>query len=142
MERPTGVMILAVLAFIAAAFLGIAGIVFIAGGAMLSHVLASGPGAGFLLGLGSAVVGSIFLALGVIYLVIAVGLLKLQNWARVLTIIFIGLSLFSVAGGWSSFVHFFPFLVFRHLLTAAIDIWILLYLFKPHVKQAFGATGF
>jgi hypothetical protein len=32
-------------------------------------------------------------------------------------------------------------LVFR-LVFLAIEIWILVYLFKPHVKQAFGATGF
>ena len=28
------------------------------------------------------------------------------------------------------------------LITLAIQIWILVNLFKPHVKQAFGATGF
>ena len=143
MERPTGVTILAILILIGTAFLAIASVIFIAGGAMLSHMLATGPGASFLLGLGGAVVGGVLLVLMVIQLVMAVGLLKLQNWARILTIVFVGLSLLSAAGGLTmSFGHIFPILMFRHFVTAAIDVWILVYLFKPHVKQAFGATGF
>jgi len=30
----------------------------------------------------------------------------------------------------------------RQIIVVAIDVWILIYLFKPHVKQAFGATSF
>ena len=53
-----------------------------------------------------------------------------------------GLSLLSAGGGLVfSFAHIFPLLLFRHIVTVAIDIWIVVYLFKPHVKQAFGARG-
>lgn len=143
MERPPGVTILAILILILTAFLAIASIMFIAGGAMLSHVLATGPGASLLLGLGGAVVGGILLVITIIHLVMALGLLKLQNWARILLIVFVGLSLLSAAGGLMiSFGHLFPILMFRHFVTAAIDVWILFYLLQPHVKQAFGATGF
>jgi F0F1-type ATP synthase membrane subunit b/b' len=27
------------------------------------------------------------------------------------------------------------------LIVLAIDVWILVYMFKPHVKQAFGASA-
>jgi hypothetical protein len=143
MERPAGVTILAVLTLIGAAFLLIGGMIFFAGGAMLSHVIAAGPGAGALLGLGGAIVGGVLLALAILHIAMAVGLLKLQNWARILMIVLVGLSLLSSGGGLLfSFAHIFPPLMFRHIVTVAIDIWILIYLFQPHVKQAFGASSF
>lgn len=36
---------------------------------------------------------------------------------------------------------FFFMLFFRRIIIAAIQVWILIYLLQPHVKQAFGATG-
>jgi hypothetical protein len=142
MERPTGVTILAVLAFIGAAFLAIGSIALMVGGALLSNARATGPGAGMLLGLGGAVLGGICLVLAVIYVFMAVGLLKLQNWARIVTIVFVGLGLLSALMGLlSSFAHVFPVLIVRNIIVVAIDVWILIYLFKPHVKQAFGATS-
>ena len=142
MERPAGVTILAVLALLGAAGLLIAGMVFFAGGTVLSHALAAGPGASMLLGFGGAVVGGVLVVLAILYIAMAMGLLKLQNWARVLLIILVGLSLLSAGGGLVfSFAHIFPLLLFRHIVTVAIDIWIVVYLFKPHVKQAFGASG-
>ena len=95
-----------------------------------------------LLGFGGAVVGGVLVVLAILYIAMAMGLLKLQNWARVLLIILVGLSLLSAGGGLVfSFAHIFPLLLFRHIVTVAIDIWIVVYLFKPHVKQAFGANG-
>jgi hypothetical protein len=35
-----------------------------------------------------------------------------------------------------------PAALFFALIIAAIDVWILVYLFKPDVKQAFGAANF
>jgi hypothetical protein len=40
------------------------------------------------------------------------------------------------------FGMFFFMLFFRRIVIAAIQVWIVIYLLKPHVKQAFGATGF
>jgi len=34
------------------------------------------------------------------------------------------------------------FALMIRFIVLALQIWILVYLFKPHVKQAFGATGF
>ena len=143
MERPTGVTILAVLYFIGAAFLGLCGILFIVGGSMLSG-LAHGGGLGSaLFAMGGVVVGGIFLVLAMLDLAIGIGFIKLQNWARILAIILIGIGvlfgLLSLAG---LLAHpMILVLVFR-LIFLAIEIWILVYLFKPHVKQAFGAAGF
>ena len=101
---------------------------------------------GMMGGIGVAFVAVFCLVFAVLYVVIGVGLLKLQNWARVLAIVLTGLSVLAfVSSILSPFAHmhlfFFAFLI-RRLILVAIDIWILVYLFKPNVKQAFGATGF
>jgi hypothetical protein len=31
-------------------------------------------------------------------------------------------------------------MIVRHLIAIAIEAWILYYLFRPHVKQAFGVS--
>jgi len=143
MQRPTGVTILAVLCFLGAAVLLMAAMLFMAGGVLLSHVIATGPGAEWLVGLGGAVVGGTLLVIGILDLVMGIGFLKLQNWARILMIIFVALSVLGSGGGLLfMFGHFLPLLMFRHVVTVAIDIWILIYLFQPHVKQAFGAASF
>jgi hypothetical protein len=140
MQRPTGVTILAVLCFLGAAVLLMAAMLFMVGGVLLSHVIATGPGAEWLVGLGGAVVGGTLLVIGILDLVMGIGFLKLQNWARILMIIFVALSVLGSGGGLLfMFGHFLPLLMFRHVVTVAIDIWILIYLFQPHVKQAFGA---
>lgn len=143
MERPTGVTILAVLYFIGAAFLGLCGILFIVGGSMLSGLAQSGGPGSALFAMGGAVVGGIFLVLALLDLAIGIGFIKLQNWARVLAIVLIAIGvlfgLLSLAG---MLAHFMLFVLVFRLIFLAIEIWILLYLFKPHVKQAFGAAGF
>ena len=143
MERPTGVTILAVLYFIFAAFLGLCGILFIVGGSMLSG-LAHGGGLGSaLFAMGGVVVGGIFLVLAMLDLAIGIGFIKLQNWARILAIILIGIGvLFGLLSVLGLLAHFMVIVLMFRLIVLAIEIWILIYLFKPHVKQAFGATGF
>ncbi|MGB7282801.1 MAG: hypothetical protein WBE13_11100 [Candidatus Acidiferrum sp.] len=142
MERPAGVTILAVLAFFIGGFLALGGLLALLGGAMVSHMASSG-GLRMLAGVGGAIVSVIFLGFAVIYIVDAVGLLKVANWARILTIILVALSLFHSAFRLlRSFLHLHPVAVLFTLIVAAIDVWILVYLFKPDVKQAFGATNF
>jgi len=98
-------------------------------------------------GMGGAIVGLILLCIAAAYVVAAIGLLKLQEWARILaivltaaTLLILGLGLFDV------FRHprmlFFFGVFVRHVVAVAIDVWILVYLFQPNVKRAFGATGF
>jgi hypothetical protein len=143
MERPTGVTILAVLYFIGTAFLGLCGILFIVGGSMLSGLAQSGGPGSAILAAGGAVVGAIFLVLALLELAIGIGFIKLQNWARVVAIVFTGIAvLFGVLGMFSLLAHVMVFALMIRFIVLALQIWILVYLFKPHVKQAFGTTGF
>ena len=138
MERPTGVTILAVLSFLGGGLLLIVAFGALAGGAVLASVL-SLPAS--IVGLGAVIVAIVFFAFAALYAANGVGLLKLQNWARVLTIVLIILGLLSaVLGVFGALAHFRIFLLVRQLIVAAIDLWILLYLNKPHVKQAFGVA--
>jgi hypothetical protein len=143
MERPTGVTILAVLYFIGAAILAICGLLFIVGGSMLSGLAQSGGPGSAIFAAGGAIVGAVFIVLALLDLAIAIGFIKLQNWARVLAIVLIGIGvLFGVIGMFGLLAHLMLFVLVWRLILLAIQIWILLYLFKPHVKQAFGATSF
>jgi hypothetical protein len=144
MERPTGVTILAVLYFIGAAILAICGLFFfVLGGSMLSGMAQSGGPWSTILAAGGAVVGAMFLVFALLQLALGIGFIKLQNWARVVAIVLTGIAvLFGAIGMLSLLAHVMVFALVVRVITLAIQIWILLYLFKPHVKQAFGATSF
>ncbi len=143
MERPTGVTILAVLYFIGTAFLGLCGLLFIVGGSMLSGLAQSGGPGSAIFAAGGAVVGGFFLVLALLELAIGIGFIKLQNWARVVAIVLTGIAvLFGLLGMFSMLAHLMVFALTIRVITLAIQIWILVYLFKPHVKEAFGATSF
>jgi len=135
------VTILAVLAFIGAGLcLLLVPIIFLGGAALMGMIGAAGrPGAGFLAGLGAAL-AFVFLALAVLYAVTGYGLWSLKNWGRILAIVLVAIGLLSAAAGvMSSLMHFRMLLLLRELVVVAIDVWIITYLLKPHVKQAFGA---
>ena len=144
MQRPTGVTIIAILAFLGAALL-VAGALFsLVGGMLVSSLAASRMG--LLAGVGAAVIAVFLLIAAGVDIVVGVGLWKLKNWARIITIVLTGIGLIgSVLSILSPFGHmhvfFFVFLI-RRMILAAIYAWILWYLFQPNVKQAFGTTGF
>jgi hypothetical protein len=145
MQRPTGVTILAVLAFVGAGILVLTGLAVFLGGALLSN-MASYPQMAALAGVGGVIIGIFWLGIGAFDVVIGIGLLKLQNWARIVTIVFGGLALLSAALGlllslMHGFGFGFPGFFFLRLIAVAIWVWIIVYLLKPHVKQAFGTTG-
>lgn len=141
MNRPTGVTIIAVLSFLGAFFLAIIAVGFLVGGALIATLGVSLPSS--LVGIGAAVAACFFFAVAVVDVFNGIGLLKLRNWARILTIVLVGLGLLSATlGVLNGLFHFRILLLLRETCIAAIDLWILLYLFKPHVKQAFGTTGF
>jgi hypothetical protein len=96
-----------------------------------------------LAGIGGVVLGVFFLIFAAFYVVTAIGLMKLRNWARILVIILccIGV-LFNALGVLTALMHMHPLLLFWRAIILAIEVWIVVYLLKPHVKQAFGATGF
>jgi hypothetical protein len=146
MERPVGVTILAVLYFIGAACSAIAGILIIVGGSALSGALgsSSSPAAvgGTLLAMGGAVVAVICLVLAALYFVLGYGFIKLQNWVRILAIICTGIFiLVELFGLVSIAAHMGMFQVVFQIVTLAVAIWVLVYLFKSNVKQAFGASA-
>jgi len=144
MERPAGVTIIAVLGIIGGAVLAVIGLILCTGGALFSG-MAQRP-LGIMIGAGSAVVGVILLGIAALYIVTAVGLLKLQDWARILAIVLTAAGLLlSGLGMFDVFRHqhvlFFFGVFVRHVVVIAIDVWILVYLFQPKVKQAFGASS-
>ena len=113
-EKPTGIVVLAVLYIIE-------GLFGLAGGAMMM-------GGGAILGMGHyhfsaalfSLIGAIVIIIALIDFAIAYGLWKLQPWARTAAIIFAIIGLLG-----------FP-------IGTVISIIILWYLFKPEIKEAFG----
>ena len=88
------------------------------------------------LGMGIGLIWALFL------LAVGIGLLKVQDWARVLLIVVIGFLLLQ------GITHLLipvgaAALMYRilSLLEIGVFVWTLKYLFRPDVKQAFGATG-
>lgn len=143
MGRPIGVTILAVIGFFFGGCFVLGAIGMMLGGAVLANMARGGGGFGVLAGVGGAVIGIILLGLAALYIIDAIGLLKLKNWARILTIILVGLSLLRAAFVLlGSLVHLNVITLFVGACFAAIDVLILVYLFKADVKQAFGATSF
>lgn len=136
MARPTGVTILAVLSFIGAFFLLCGGLFAFVGGAAVSAMLNSMPSA--LMGLGITMVAIFFLGLGALYVVNGIGLLKMQEWARVLTLALVAIgAIFAVLGAVSALVHIRIVFLLRELIVLAIDLFILKYLLSPDIKRAF-----
>jgi hypothetical protein len=142
MERPTGVTILAVLAFIGAALCLLAVPILMLGGAALMGMAGAGRSSmatGFLAGLGAAV-AFFLVALAALYAISGYGLWTLKGWGRILTLVLVIIGLaFAAIGALSSLMHFRMFLLIRQLIVVGIDVWIITYLLKSHVKQAFGA---
>ncbi len=144
MDRPTGVTVLAVLNFLGAGLYALLAVLFFligAGGAASGMMSEMGGGtAAFLLGLGAAV-GVILLIFAAIGLAIGIGMWKLRNWARIVTIVLVGLSLLlGVLGLLGSLISFeLGSLIFQAIFVA-LYAWIIWYLFQPHVKQAFGVA--
>ncbi|HEV2315802.1 MAG TPA: DUF2127 domain-containing protein [Candidatus Acidoferrales bacterium] len=136
MARPTGVTILAVLSFLGA------GLMLLVAASMLLFQIAAGPGHALLgapLAAMGAFAGIACLILAVLYLVNGIGLLKLRGWARLLTILLVLLGVvFEILGIVRAMAPMMMGLIVWDLILIAIDAWILMYLFKPHVKAAFG----
>lgn len=140
MERPTGVTVLAILGFIGAACaILVALALFFAGAVGMAGLGARRPATGMMLaGLG-AFGGVIALVVAALYFIVGIGLWKLLPWGRILALVLVALGLvFAALGLFSALFHFRILLTFWRLIAIAIDCWILWYLTRPHVKQAFG----
>lgn len=139
MERPSGVTILSVLSFLAAALMILAACgMFVVGAAGIAAASGGRAMGGPLAALG-AFAGVALLIVAVIYAVNGIGLWKLLGWGRILTIVLVAIgAAFGVMGLLRAFLPLHPGLIVWQLIWLAIDVWILTYMFKPHVKQAFG----
>jgi uncharacterized membrane protein (DUF2068 family) len=143
MNKPAGVIVLAVLYFLGAACLLLLGLGFIVGGGAIAAMLSQQGQAGAnplaaMMGFLGAGVGIFFLVMGAIELIVGIGLIKLKNWARIIAIVFtvIGacFQLFMLIG---SLAHFNVVAMVVPVVVLAIQALIIWYLLKPEVKAAF-----
>lgn len=139
MGRPVGVTILAILAFIGAAFCLLGGILMMVGGGFMASLMnqQGGQGAGVLAGLG-AVAGVFIIIIGGLYGLVGFGLWKLKNWARIVTIVLLGIGIaMQLLGLLGTLAHFNLFAFVWTVFWIAVDAFIIWYLLKPEVKAAF-----
>ena len=125
MKRPTGVTVIAVF--------------FMAGAIVLPAfvLLSSRKDA-------NSLFKSLLMLMSVSELVLALGLWKMRNWARVCTatLVIIGiLSMIASLVRGSVWLRFAPWLLAEYALIVGIDLWILIYLLSPAVRQAFCRRG-
>jgi hypothetical protein len=145
MGRPTGVTVIAILGFLLAGLCILGGLGMMLGGGFIASIInqqggqGSAGAAGVFAGIGAAV-GIFCLIVAAIDIVLALGLLKLKEWARIVTIvltaIFGALGLLGLLG---SFIHFNLFATIIRICVLAIQAFIIVYLLKPEVKAAFQA---
>ena len=141
--RPTGVSLIAVYHYLAAAFLGLLGCGLFVGGKVLSMLGgAEGivlPRAGFLIGV---VGGTIFLVFALVHLLAGYGVWSMQNWGRVLAIILAAVSLvFALPGILMMAMMMHMFLGGFRIIRVVISVLIIWYLLRPEVKALFGARA-
>jgi len=142
MERPTGVTLIAVLE-IAGGVLAIlgGGAVFLLSSVVAVHRAAFGGPFGGILGVLGAAAGTVLLLVGVLDIVLGIGMLKLKNWARLLTLIFAAISvLLHVLRLLRAMAHLMLFHAVWVAIFLAIGVLIIWYLLQPDVKKAFGES--
>jgi hypothetical protein len=143
-KRPTGVTIVAVLTFCSAAILGLGSIGFFFVALMgLSGGDAGQPTSVAIAGMGVAG-GFSLLVLAGVAAGLAIGVLKLREWAWIVSIACIaagiGCTIFSIFAFWEYRLIPVVAMIVFHLLVIATGIWMVTYLARPNVKQAFRAA--
>lgn len=153
-HRPTGVTIIAILTIIGGILLLLSGVALVTVGSLISvHNItgASSSSVGAkIFGIIAAGVGGILLAVGIGYLVMSYGLLKGKGWAWTITIILviIGIatqivstsvgSVFTASSLPNNSTSNVTSGIIGAIIDIAINIVILYYLYRPHVKAYFG----
>ncbi|MBZ5661161.1 MAG: hypothetical protein LAO08_12210 [Acidobacteriia bacterium] len=141
MHRPVGVNVLGVLMIAAGVGFAAAGFLFFFMGITGASATAPTHGvmAAMLAALGAAA-GVIFLLFGALHVVLAFGIFRLRNVARVFTIF-----LFLLIGAGACLGAIATLLSYSHVALAwnisllAVDALALWYLWRPETKAAFGA---
>jgi hypothetical protein len=146
MQRPTGVTIIAVLDFLGAGLCVLGGLLMFMGGSIVASIFnaaaangaaGAAPAAGIMGSIG-VIAGVIALLLAAFAVAIALGLLKLKNWARVTTIVF---SVLGLLGNLNGFRAGMSSALVGPVIGLVLNIWIIWYMLQPHVKAAFGQTA-
>jgi uncharacterized protein len=136
-KRLFGVIVIAVLMFIGAGLLALGSLAFFALGELAVTAGAEGPMSQLFSEMGAFGAG-IFLALAVAYAVLAICMLKLVHWARVAAIVLISVGLGLAAIGILVSLPHPKMIVFAwQVFVIAVDVSIIWYLTRPHVKQGF-----
>ncbi len=143
MKRPAGVTIIAIATFVGAAILAVGSCVF-----FFVAVMAIGGGDGgdpvsaSIAGMGVAGGFSLLVLAGVAGC-LALGVLQLCEWARILAISCIGIGILCTVISILTFVGYpvVPLgpMIFVHALVIGAAGWCIAYLAKPDVKQAFSS---
>lgn len=148
-SRPIGVTIIAILTIIIGIIAMFGGISIVVIVAFLSLAPIS------LAGIIAAIVGAVLLAIGIGYIVMSYGLLNGKGWAWTITIILviigIGIEVLSAVTSPlfnASFINtddvddsnYLILEIIGSIIVIAINVLILYYLFRPHVKSYFGKT--
>ena len=145
MGRPGGVTAISIFWFVLGGLCAIGGIFAMVGGGFIATMLnqqgqaGSSGMAGILAGLGAAL-GVLFLLFAACYVVMAIGLWKLKEWARIVGVVLTGIAvLLQLPGLFAALTHFSLGRLLWTALWIAIDCLIIVYLLKPEVKAAFQA---
>jgi hypothetical protein len=134
--RPLGVTLIAILHWLRGAVYAAVGFALLGFAHLSAHMIESVAGDTFfqrlVSGLGKTL-GYAVLLFALLYIVMGLGMWAMKNWARLLTLIF---ALIWLASAMVRLVSYpTPF----HVLRAAVDVAILVYLLLPDVKRAFAA---
>lgn len=130
--RPTGVTVLAVLAFIGGALAVFAGLALMAAGAFLGAV-GAGDGGGWLMALGAAA-GVFLLVYAAFAFAVGYGLLKRMRWAWYAALV---LAALQVLGGLGSLVGLD---IVGAVLNLGIGGFVAWYLLSPPIQAWFGVS--
>src|ERR1039457_4917575 len=139
MKRPFGVIVIAILMSIEAALLAVGSLAFLALGRLAVTAGVEGPMSQLFSEMGTIGAG-ILLFLAVAYALLAIYVLRLVYWARLAAIVLISTGLLLAAIGILASMPHPKILVFAwQIFVIAVDVLILRYLTRPHVKEAFAA---
>lgn len=136
--RPVGVSLIAVLHWLRGAIYALVGLAVMGFAHLGSRLISAAASDTFLVGLTAGigkVIGVGLLVFALIWIVLGFGLWATKNWARVLTLVLIGILLL-----W----HLFSLAHFPtpwHILRVVVGAGILIYLMLPNVKRVFGAAA-
>ncbi|MGD0909252.1 MAG: hypothetical protein ABSA96_16850 [Candidatus Acidiferrales bacterium] len=141
MSRPTGVTILVVLMIAAGIGFAAMGFIFFFMGSTGATATAptSGARAAMLAALGAAA-GVIFLLFGGLHVVLAIGIFRMRNLARILTIfLFILIGAGACLGSLATLLSYSHIALEWNVSLLAVDALALWYLLRPETKKAFHA---